>query len=189
MLYLSKLGCLSRKQLQVMMGLKTRNMNLILNQMSKYLNHIRLKENVYYLNKKGREMIGATKEFRANNQIAHRMMCNDIYIYYHYPTTWRSEAASIWKEQGKEYKLVSDARFIYHDIVYFVEADHKLPMYKNQRKIELYASLFRTLKRTGEGRDLTLLFFTTTSIRKDKLEKLCAKENVPCEVLTVEDSY
>lgn len=86
MFALSKLDCLKRSQLQMILGIPdVRMMNKILYRMSRYLHHVYLDEYVYYLNKKGRELVGAEREFKKNSRIEHHLMRNDIYIFYHYP--------------------------------------------------------------------------------------------------------
>ncbi len=180
---LSELGALSRSQLQHMFDLGSkRNANRILQQMSEYLHHVRLNENVYYLNKQGRELVGTTKEFRKNGQIEHALMRNDIYIFYHYPKTWKSECKTEWKENGKEYRIISDARFTYHDQLYFLEVDLQQQMAKNKQKIELYASLFRVIQRQQIGEPI-LLWYTVSQTRKEKLGKWCKEYEISYEVL------
>ncbi|WP_240371668.1 replication-relaxation family protein [Anoxybacteroides rupiense] len=180
---MSELGALSRSQLQHMFDLGSkRNANRILQQMSEYLHHVRLSENIYYLNKKGRELVGAKKEFRKNGQLEHTLMRNDIYIFYHYQKTWKSECKTEWKENGKEHRIISDARFTYHDQLYFLEVDLQQQMAKNKQKIEQYASLFRVIQRQQIGEPI-LLWYTVSQTRKEKLEKWCKEHGVQCEVI------
>ncbi|WP_233414656.1 replication-relaxation family protein [Thermaerobacillus caldiproteolyticus] len=180
---MSELGALSRSQLQHMFDLGSkRNANRILQQMSQYLHHVRLNENVYYLNKKGRELIGSKKEFRKNGQLEHTLMRNDIYIFYHYPKDWKAERKTEWRENGKEYKIISDARFTYHDQMYFLEVDLQQQMMKNKQKIELYASLFRVIQQQQIGEPI-LLWYTVSQTRKEKLEKWCKEYRVQCEAI------
>jgi hypothetical protein len=188
---LDKLGCLSRSQIQSILGIPSiRFANKILYNMRVYLNHTRLDEYVdeyvYYLNKKGRERIGSQNEFKKNSRIMHYLMRNDIYIYYHYPKDWSIERPATWKDNGKEHKLISDARFTYHGMIYFVEIDVQQQMMKNKKKIEQYASLFRVIQREKIGEPI-LLWYTVSSVRKEKLEQWCKEYGVPCEVLCKHD--
>jgi hypothetical protein len=163
-----------------------RMMNKILYNMREYLHHTFLNENVYYLNKKGREQIGAQKEFRKTSRILHHVMRNDIYIFYHYPKDWAIERPTTWEENGKQYKIISDARFTYHGMMYFVEVDAQQQMIKNQKKIKKYASLFRVIKEEQIGEPI-LLWYTVSPVRKEKLEQWCKEYGVPCEILCKQD--
>jgi Replication-relaxation len=184
---LSKLDCLKRSQLQMILGIPdVRMMNKILYRMSRYLHHVYLDEYVYYLNKKGRELVGAEREFKKNSRIEHHLMRNDIYIFYHYPKDWVIERPVTWKEDGKEHKLIPDARFTYHDTMYFVEVDSQQQMIKNHRKIKQYASLFRVMQRQNVGEPI-LLWYTVSHDRKEKLEQWCKEYGVSCEVLCKQD--
>jgi hypothetical protein len=179
---LAKLGCLSRSQLQMLLDIPdVRMMNRILRNMSKYLNYTKLNEHVYYLNKNGRETIGAEWEYKKNSRIEHDVMRNDIYIFYHRPSDWKIECPTDWKENGKEYQLISDARFAYHDMIYFVEVDVQQKMTVNKQKIKKYTSLFRVMNQ--KGMDPILLWYTVSEVRKERLEKWCKEYGVPCEVL------
>jgi hypothetical protein len=180
---LDKLGCLKRSQLQMILGISdVRMMNRILYRMRKYLNHVYLDEYAYYLNKKGREAVGSDREFRKNSQIEHHLMRNDVYIFYHYPKDWRIEYPIIWKENGKEYRLIADAFFTYHDMMHFVEIDNQQKMVKNRSKIKKYASLFRVMQKQGM-KEAILLWYTVSPERKAKLEEWCKEYNIPHEVL------
>ncbi len=184
---LDKLGCLSRSQLQMIMGIPdVRMMNKILYNMRQYLNHTFLNENVYYLNKKGRQQIGAQQEFKKTSRILHHIMRNDIYIFYHYPKDWKIEYPVTWSENGKKYRLIADAFFTYHDMLHFVEVDAQQQMIKNRSKIEKYASLFQAIQKQGIGEPV-LVWYTISSVRKEKLEVWCKEYDIPYEVLCKHD--
>jgi hypothetical protein len=158
-----------------------RNANRVLHSIREYTNTKRIGEDVFFLNKRGAELIGGEATIRANSNIEHIVMRNDIYIFYHYPRDWKSEAKTRWTEGGKEYSIVSDARFTYHDQKYFLEVDIAQKMTENKRKIEKYAYLFRFLQR--RGMEPILLWYTVSSVRKEKLEKWCKEYGVQCEVI------
>jgi hypothetical protein len=98
------------------------------------------------LNKRGVEMIGGQMTVTGNSPLQHIVMRNDIYIFYHYPSDWKAEAKTRWILNGKEYAIVFDARFTYHNQMYFVEVDIKQKMAENLSKIKRYASLFQFME-------------------------------------------
>jgi Replication-relaxation len=184
---LNSLQALSRSQLQHMFDLGSkRNANRVLQGIREYTNTKRVSEDVYYLNKRGAELVGGEATIRANSNIEHIVMRNDIYIFYHYPHDWKVEAKTRWKEDGKEYSIVSDARFTYHEQTYFVEVDIQQKMVENKRKVEKYARLFRFMQRKQIG-DSVLLWYTVSEVKKKQLEKWCKEYGVPYEVLCKRD--
>ncbi|WP_238802923.1 replication-relaxation family protein [Anoxybacillus sp. LAT_26] len=159
-----------------------RNANRILHGIRDYTHTKRIGEDVYYLNKNGAELVGGEAIIRRNSPLEHIVMRNDIYIFYHYPRDWKAEVKTRWTEEGKEYSVVSDARFKYHDLLYFLEVDNTQKMIENRRKIEKYMKLFRIIekKRIGEP---VLLWYTLSDMRKKQLEAWCREDGVKCEVL------
>jgi len=183
---LSSLQALRRSQLQHMFDLGSkRNANRVLQGIREYTNTKRLGEDVFYLNKCGAELIGGEVTIRANSPLEHIVMRNDIYIFYHYPADWKDEARTRWTEGGKEYSIVSDARFTYHDQKYFLEVDIQQKMMENRRKIGKYAYLFRFLQRRGV--EPILIWYTVSNVKKQQLEKWCREYGLPCEVLCKQD--
>ncbi len=180
---LSSLGALSRSQLQHMFSLGSkRNANRVLQSIREYTNTKRIGEDVYYLNKKGAELVGGEATVRGNSPLEHIVMRNDIYIFYHYPHDWKAEAKTRWKEGGKEYSVVSDARFTYHEQMYFLEVDIQQKMVENKRKVEKYAYLFRFIQRQQIGEPI-LLWYTVSDTKKKQLVAWCKEYGVPYEVL------
>lgn len=179
---------LSRSQIQRLLQVSNvRNINRILLNMSKYLNSTRLHENIYYLNKKGRDYIGSEKPPVKVKQLEHKLMRNDMYMYYDFPQTWQTEHPIEWRDRHKKsHKIISDAFFFQDKSYYFVEVDHKQAMTANRSKIELYSQLFPTLEKEY-GVDCVLLFYTTTETRKLKLMEHCGKNGITCGVFTKED--
>ncbi len=162
-------------------------MNRILQNMSKYLNSTRLHENIYYLNKKGHDYIGSSKKQASVKQLEHKLMRNDMYMYYDFPETWQTEHKIQWKDRNRKgHTLISDAFFYQDKSYFFVEVDHKQSMSKNMEKIDLYSHLFPVLEKEY-GVDCALLFYTTTEIRKQRLMKYCEEKGVVCGVFTKED--
>ncbi|WP_201028926.1 replication-relaxation family protein [Saccharococcus caldoxylosilyticus] len=184
---LNNLGALSRSQIQYMFDLGSkRNANRVIQSIREYLNYKALKEHVYYLNKRGAEMIGGQVTVTGNSPLQHIVMRNDIYIFYHYPHDWKAEAKTRWKEDGKECSIVSDARFTYHGQMYFLEVDILQKMAENKRKVEKYAYLFRFIQRQQIGEPV-LLWYTVSEVKKKQLEKWCKEYGVQCEILCKQD--
>ena len=187
LLSLNSLQALNRSQLQHMFSLGSkRNANRVLHSIREYTNTKRIGEDVYYLNKHGAEMVGGEVTIRANSPLEHIVMRNDIYIFYHYPSDWKSEAKTRWNEGGKEYSVVSDARFTYHGQMYFVEIDIHQKMVENKRKVEMYAYLFRFIQRKQIGEPV-LLWYTVSNVKKRQLGKWCKEYGLPYEVLCKQD--
>lgn len=183
---LNNLQALSRSQLQHMFELGSkRNANRVLQSIREYTNTKRIYEDVYYLNKKGAELVGGETTIRSNSPLEHILMRNDIYIFYHYPKDWKAEAKTRWKEVGKEYSVVSDARFTYHGQMYFLEVDIQQKMAENKRKIEKYAYLFRFMQRRQD--EPILLWYTISNMKKKQLEKWCKEYGLQSEVLCKQD--
>ena len=181
---LDRLECMSRSQLQSLFQLKSvRNANRVLYNMSPFLNHKRLHENVYYLSQKGRQHIGSEKTKPSLTQLEHKVRRNDIYLYYGCPKDWKVERPNEWRIQGEQYKLICDARFSLHGVICFVEVDLKQKMLENKKKIRLYRSLFQAL---GEQQAL-LIFYTTTQVRKERILTWCKEYKINAEILTIED--
>ncbi|WP_305142491.1 replication-relaxation family protein [Geobacillus thermoleovorans] len=180
---MNSLQALSRSQIQHMFDLGSkRNANRILQGLREYTHTKRIGEDVYYLNKAGAEMVGGEVTVRRNSPLEHIVMRNDIYIFYHYPRDWKPEAKTRWKEGRKEYSIVSDARFTYHNQMYFLEVDITQKMVENKRKIERYAYLFRFIQRQQLGEPL-LLFYTVSNMKKRQIEAIAKEYGVPCECL------
>ncbi len=180
---LSSLQALSRSQLQHMFELGSkRNANRVLQSIREYTNTKRIGEDVYYLNKKGAELVGGEATIRKNSPLEHIVLRNDIYIFYHYPRDWKVEAKTRWIECGKEYSVVSDARFTYHGQMYFLEVDIQQKMAENKRKVEKYAYLFRFIQRQQIGEPI-LLWYTVSDTKKKQLVAWCKEYGVPYEVL------
>jgi hypothetical protein len=91
---LKKLDYLSRSQLQRLHHLSgDRNARRVLANMNRYLSYLRGDngENVYYLNKSGRERIGSNVIRQKTNQTGHFLMRADAYIHYTGSQDWRNE--------------------------------------------------------------------------------------------------
>jgi Replication-relaxation len=179
---------MSRSQIQKLLNISNvRNMNRILMNMSKYLNSKRLHENVYYLNKDGRQYIGTNRNPAKPNQIEHKLMRSDMYMYYDFPDTWKPEHPIEWMDKKRNKKrIISDAFFSQDQTYFFVEVDHKQAMTKNMNKIDSYTELFPLLEKEYNV-DCVLVFYTMTEARKKRLMKYCEEKGVTCGVFTKDD--
>jgi SOS-response transcriptional repressor LexA len=182
---LNKLDFLTRSQIQRLHNLGSdRNACRVLANMKEYLNSFRLDENVFYLNKKGRELVGSTKKLSRSAQIKHILMRNEFYIYYGCPGVWYIEKEIVIN--GKTY--VKPDVIFKTDRFYFLEVDHTQSMINNKRKINKYVEL----KQTGAfqqqyGYFPLLLWLTTSKLRKEKLEKHCEEVRLETFVVTIDE--
>jgi Replication-relaxation len=182
LLSLDKHGFMTRSQLQRLHALGTpRNASRVLKNMSECLNTFREHENVYYLNKRGRERIGSATIRTRSLQIHHILMRNELYLFFNRPSYWQTE---IPVAVG-DLKLIPDVLFA-KDKYYFAEIDHTQKMTVNQKKIEKY----RQLKKTGAFQERykhfpKLIWVTTTEHRKKQLQNAC--KDLEHDVYTLED--
>lgn len=176
---LSNLEVLSRDQIMVMHDTKSvRNTNFIMNDLKPYVNSVRVDGNVYYLNKKGVALVGAKKQFKFNDQVIHKLMRNDSYIYFN-PTQWVAE-----QEIAVGKIVVQPDAYFYSGSSYkFLEVDNTQKWQVNVKKMESY----KKLKDTGafqqkNGKFPTLIWVIKFDSRKDKLKELAKKMGVFCEI-------
>jgi hypothetical protein len=141
---------------------------------------------VYYLNGKGREWVGSENEVKWSLQVEHYLMRNDIWIYYYSPKDWVTEQPINIKVGLEQHVLVPDASFTIEGKWYFVEVDRMQDMKKNREKIELYSKLSPLMEKQY-GHRPTVVFYTTTPVRKDKLKQLCVERQLMCRVMTKGD--
>ncbi|MBT2735115.1 hypothetical protein J7E66_10240 [Bacillus sp. ISL-7] len=125
-----------------------------------------------------------------NLQIDHHLMRNDMYLFYYSPKDWRVEEPIEFKyKDGLTYvdiTLIPDATFTLKGNYYFLEVDRTQSMVENKKKIELYSKLSPLIQQQF-GHLPTLVFYTLTSHRKEKLKELCKDYGVTCSVYTKED--
>lgn len=187
----NKLGFATRKQLQAIHSLGgQKNASRILNDMKEYLHVKKGREHVYYLNQKGRELIGCDKELKWTIQAEHYLLRNDMYIYFNCPSDWRIEQKIKFRyqvEKGlKETALVPDATFTVNNQFYFVEVDRTQSMKENIQKIKQYSLLKDTIIKHYKIPPV-LIFYTSTEYRKKELTNLCDKANLNFKVLSTTD--
>lgn len=149
--------------------------------MEQYLNSFRDGENIYYLNKEGRERVNATRVLKKTTQARHYIMRNSLYIAYDCPSTWKNE---IKFEVPKQVRVIADAYFIKDKRYHIVEVDHTQKMAKNKNKVERY----RKLMELGVFEEPPLfIWITTTELRSKQLTELC--EGLDIQIFTVKDFH
>lgn len=104
--------------------------------MSEYLGSFRNIENVFYLNKAGREFIGSDKVRQKIAEVDHYLMRNDLYIKRR-PESFQTEQ----RLKVGELTIVCDAVMQVNSTRYLVEIDNTQSMTKNVQKIEKYKKL------------------------------------------------
>lgn len=113
-----------------------------------------------------------------------------MYLYYYCPKDWRiEEPIEFQYKEGLTYveiTLVPDATFTLEGKYYFLEVDRTQSMADNKRKIELYSKLSPSMKEQFHHTP-TLVFYTTTPLRREKLKNLCQSYGLDCRVYTKED--
>jgi hypothetical protein len=167
---LAKLDYLSRSQLQKIHRLKgDRNARKILQDLREYVSSFRDGENIYYLNREGRERINSKKVRKKTLQARHYLMRNELYIALNRPFTWENEMLI------ENINIVADAMYINGGKHTFIEVDHLQKMSKNRVKIEKYRELS----------NFDLIWITTTEHRRHRLKKLC--EGLNARLFTIED--
>lgn len=178
---MSKLDYLYRSQLQILHNLGgDRNAQKILKDMSDTVSCFRDGESVYYLNAKGRSIVGG-KARNKTLQARHYLMRNYIYIAFDKPESWKSEQRL--KTQNTKIVVVADAIFFDEEKrMHIVEADHTQKMIKNEKKIEKYRKL---IELNVFGHIPKFVWITTTEYRREKLKQLC--EGLDTLIFTVSE--
>jgi hypothetical protein len=196
---IDKLGIVTVKQLHEIMQLGTyRNTCRIVNQLSDFLHVDRGQRKIIYLNKDGREFIGSDKEIKKSILFDHMLLTNQAYIYFNFPFDWKREYV-IESKNEPEYqfgiqikgitvtskkKIISDAGFTRNGNLHLVEIDNTRSMKDNKMKIEKYTDMWNDIKKHSQP---ILYFFTTTNMRKQKLETWVQSKKIRCEVHTFDE--
>ncbi|MFE8704148.1 replication-relaxation family protein [Cytobacillus sp. FJAT-54145] len=160
-----------------------RNAQRVLKNMDDYISHFRDTENIYYLNKEGRERVNAKKILKKTTQARHYIMRNDLYIAHGCPSTWRNEMKLGIKED-KSTHVVCDAIFQTNERYHIIEVDHTQKMTKNRAKVERYRKL---MKYGIFEKPPKFIWITTTELRRKQLLEL--HEGLDVKVFTVRDFH
>lgn len=162
-----------------------RNACRVLSNLKDYVNIKRLTENIYYLNKKGREYIASDKApMTSNMQINHILMRNELQIFMEPESVLIEEPV---KDANGNVLLKPDAMFMF-DKWSFVEIDNTQKMIVNKRKIEKYGEIMRSgLLQKTMGYHPQLIFLTKSEQRKERLIKLCIDQHLQHVIYTEHD--
>lgn len=164
LLSLKKLDYLNRSQLQRLHNLgSVRSANRFLKSMNQYLSHFRDGENIYYLNKEGRNRIDCQRIRKKTTTARHFLMRNDLYIEVGRPSSWKNEMKLSIPDT--DIVIICDALYKKGNRYNFVEVDNTQKMTKNKHKVKEY-------KKLAKETDFTLIWVTTTEYRKKRLEAI-----------------
>ena len=130
------------------------------------------------MNKKGAEIVGAKKTYKYSDQITHKLIRNDAYIYFK-PTIWLTE-----KEiEVRGVKVIPDAFFRDNYGYKFLEIDNEQRWLNNVKKFEEYSALKKTNAfQRKYGRFPTLVWVVKYKSRMKRLEELAEKFDLKCEI-------
>lgn len=121
-------------------------------------------QKVYYLNKTGRERIGAEVTRKKTPNIQHFLLRNQLWMALGFPHSWENEI----KITVKDISIVCDAKFLMKDKnLGLIEVDVSQPMIKNKAKIEKYRKI-----KEMTGNDFKLIWVTELESRRAKLNEL-----------------
>lgn len=149
--------------------------------MSEYVASFRDGQNIYYLSKEGRELVGCDKVRKKTIQARHYIMRNSIYIAFGCPSSWKNEMLLEIKDKVA---VICDALFIKENRFHIVEVDHTQKMNKNRGKLERYKKLIELRAFQTQPK---FIWITTTDYRRKQLLKLC--EGLDVSVFTVSDFH
>ena len=157
-----------------------RNTSKVMKSLTDYVSSFRDGENVYYLNKEGRERIGANKIRKKTTQARHYIMRNYLYLAYQRPSTWKNEVKIGIKEDKKSI-VICDAIFQQDNRHHIIEVDHTQKMGKNKSKMDKY----RELIRLGVLDNPKFIWITMTDYKKKQIEKFC--KGLDYQIFTIKD--
>lgn len=173
LLLLKKFDFMTRDQLNRYFKFGTvRNTNRILSGLSGYLKSTRIGyETIYYLSKSGKSYVDCDKIRKADGQIRHAVMRNDVWLFNDCPTKWKNES----KVSDGSATVIVDAIFTdAWDRKHFLEVDHKQSMSENRNKIKRYKELFANgLIEEKFGHYPTIVWLTTSEHRRKQLKEEC----------------
>lgn len=133
-------------------------------------------------------MVGAESDIKWSLQVDHHLMRNDLYLYYFCPKDWRIEEPITFTVNLKDKVLVPDATFTLEGKYYFAEVDRIQKMVENKEKIQAY-SLLQSKMEIKFGHAPTLIFYTVSELRKQKLREYCKELGVNARIYTKEDLH
>ncbi|OOG90331.1 hypothetical protein BTH41_03329 [Bacillus mycoides] len=186
---MSKLDFATRRQLQAIHCLGSiRNANRVLKDMHPYCHITKIaREHVYYLNKKGRSLLGVTREVKKSIQLQHILMRNEAWMWLGFPE-WKTEQTIEFSTGGQRYQIIPDATYFDDKVPHFVEIDRMQHMKANEHKIQLYGHITDIYKRQNAIVPV-IIFFTLSDYRQSKLEQYAVKQNVFLRTFIMHDLF
>ena len=185
---LDKLGYATTSQLRTIHSLGSiRNAQRIMKRLSPYVNTRRIGEYVFYLSKKGRELIGSSKIRKATMQLEHAILRTQAYIHVNMPLVWKIEEPI--RVNGEVF-IIPDVTFAYDEygIRYFVEIDCHQHMKNNYKKMDKYKELEEIAKRSGSSIP-SILWYTRSNHRRKKLIMGLENRNMNARVFSLDDLH
>lgn len=179
---LQRFDFLTRDQLNKYFNLGSiRNTNYVLNSLSEYLHCVRNGyQSIYYLSLEGRLYVDCDKVRKKGGHIEHTVMRNELWMYFKCPTDWKNEI-KIWNSKTN---VIADAAFILDGFKCFVEVDNLQSMKENREKIKKYKELMQSIV-MNLGYYPTVIWLTTTELRRKQLEQAC--EGLKVKIYTLTD--
>lgn len=171
LLSLKMLDYLSTSQISRLHNLGSiRNTRRVIESMKECLSSFRDTEMIYYLNKAGRERVGADKARHKIAEVDHYLMRNDLYIKRN-PESFKTEQ----RIRVGELVIVCDAMMTCNSTRYLVEIDNTQSMVKNVQKVDIY----KKIKDTGAyqkqfGYFPRILWVCKSEARRKNLENASA---------------
>lgn len=158
-----------------------RNINRILQDISDYVTSFRIGyDTIYYLNPLGRIYVDCDKVRRITNNVEHTIMRNNFWVFSNCPIDWKNE---VKLTHGKT-TIVSDSMFTRNGFVHFLEVDNVQKMKVNKEKVKRYREMYDLLLKDF-GYYPTIVWLTTTELRKANIEKAC--EGMKVKVYTIDE--
>ncbi|MEK4228981.1 replication-relaxation family protein [Solibacillus sp. FSL H8-0538] len=163
---------------------KVRNANRVLRDLSDYIACMREGyQSIYYLSKLGRGYVECTKIRKKGGHVQHTVLRNEFWLFSNCPPDWRNEVKI---SDGKTH-VVTDAMYTKSLQHHFLEVDRLQPMKENRAKIARYEELASNgLIEAKLGYFPTIVWLTTTELRRQQLKELCGELRV-VKVYTLDD--
>lgn len=161
-----------------------RNAQKVLKQMEEYLHSFREGyDTIYYLSKRGREMIGSKKQVKRSLQTRHALMRNDFFFHIGCPSYWKNEMKIT---VGEKLTIVPDAVFMKNQRYHFLEVDNTQTMTDNRLKIARYKAIFDTGQFQQHYRYFPTLHIVTVSrSRVKRFTEMC--EGLSAQVYLIDE--
>jgi hypothetical protein len=141
---------------------------------------------VYFLNQKGRELIGSLRERKYSLEVEHYLLRNDMYIHFGCPEDFKIEQEIVFKSGLTQRMIRPDAVFTLKGVYHLLEVDRTQNMTENKKKINLYAELSPLI--SLQYRHLpSLIFYTLTPTRKKSISARCKENGIHFNVIAKED--